>query len=655
MLGSRFCVFLRLIIIPLVLVFQSEAQQPYINNHQLDCENSSYDNITKGFKCNGVQPSCQSYLTFRSNTLYTSAVEIAYLLGATPSDIVSINNLTSEVSTLPIDTDLIIPVNCSCSGDYYQHNVTYKLRNSLETYFIVSNNTFQGLTSCQAMIAQNKYGVKELYASLDLLVPLRCACPTTNQAASGVKYLLSFLVTWGNSISYIAQLFGVDEQAVLDANQLNGNQNIYPFTPILVPLKTTPTKIVQSNTSSPPAPAPFSQPPAPTGHDSKKKRVYIGVGVGVGFVLLAALLGLLFCFYRRRRPIKTEWKPVPPKNVNVSQSSTDDYSAFPDSKSFPSTVSSQGFRDAVESLTVYKFQDLKNATANFSEYNRIQGAVYKGSINSDDAAIKVMKGDVSTEINLLKKINHSNIIRLSGFCVHEGNTYLVYEYVENGGVNDWLHSKKSQNLSWKQRVQIAYDVANALNYLHGYTNPPYIHKNLKTSNILLDTNFRAKVTNFGLARSVDGDEQGGLQLTRHVVGTYGYMSPEYIEHGVITPKLDVFAFGVIVLELLSGKEAASGDKNGGVELLSVSINSVLEGHNVREKLKGFIDPSLGNAYPLDLAFSIAQLAQNCVAHDLNARTSMSDVFVNLSKIVSSLSDWDPSDELDSFRSLSGVK
>lgn len=639
----------------LLLVLQSEAQQPYINNRQLACENHAYDNLTKGFQCNGVQSTCPSYVTFRSNTLYNSAAEIAYLLGATPADVASINNITSDVATLPIDTQLVVPVNCSCSGDYYQHNVTYELRDDSETYFTVSNNTFQGLTSCQAMVAQNEYGIRNLYPGLNLLVPLRCACPTRNQTTSGVKYLLSYLVTWGDSISYIADLFGVDQQAVLDANQLTEDQNIYPFTPILVPLKTKPTKIEPSRTSSPPAPAPHSPPAFSPNSTSSKKWVYVGVGVGAALLLLLSLLGLVFCFHRRRSTkTKSKSKPVPVPPKNFSESSTD-YSALPDnSKSFASSVSSQGFRDAVESLTVYKFQDLQRATVNFSQHNRIQGSVYKASIKGDDAAIKVMKGDVSSEINLLKKINHSNIIRLSGFCVHQGNTYLVYEYADNGAVSDWLHSNKFQacdTLSWKQRVQIAYDVANALNYLHRYTNPPYIHKNLKTSNILMDANFRAKVANFGLARSVDGHDQGGLQLTRHVVGTYGYMAPEYIEHGVITPKLDVFAFGVVVLELLSGREAASGDKNSGEELLSLLIDRVLEGDNVREKLRGFIDPSLKNAYPLDLAFSIAQLAKSCVAHDLNARPSMSDVFINLSKIVSSLSDWDPSDELDNSRSL----
>jgi serine/threonine protein kinase len=108
------------------------------------------------------------------------------------------------------------------------------------------------------------------------------------------------------------------------------------------------------------------------------------------------------------------------------------------------------------------------------------------------------------------------------------NTYLVYEHAENGSLTDWLHDNKypgSSPLAWKQRVQIAYNVADALNCLHNYTNPPYIHKNLKTSNILLDSSFRAKISNIGLARTLDNQDKGGpeVQLTRLMVGTHGYV------------------------------------------------------------------------------------------------------------------------------------
>jgi hypothetical protein len=498
---------------------------------------------------------------------------------------------------------------------------------------------------------QNPYGDRNLTVGLNLTVPLRCACPTRKQTASGIKYLLSYMITWGNDVPTIAEKFGTDEKTVRDANELTTDSIIFPFTPLLVPLKNKPGQINNTVVQAPTSPPQLPTDPTSSSSSSKKKWVFVGVGIGAGLLLLlSAFLLWFFCASPKKKtqPVPPITRPSPsPQPHSYLQSIDNSWS-----------VSTEGVRHVIESLTVYKFDDIEKATGFFNEANKIQGSVYRGSFKGDDAAVKVMKGDVSNEINLLKRINHTNIIRLSGFCVHAGNTYLVYEYAENGSVTDWLHSSKyqtSSTLAWKQRVQIAYDVADALNYLHNYTNPPYIHKNLKTSNILLDGNLRGKVSNFGLARTLENeDEGGGFQLTRHVVGTHGYMAPEYIENGVITPKLDVFAFGVVMLELLSGREAIGTDRDGdgGEELLSASIRVVLEGDNVREKLRGFIDASLRHEYPLDLAFSMAQLAKNCVAHDLNSRPAMSEVFMTLSKIFSSSLDWDPSDELQRSSSLS---
>ncbi|KAK9265559.1 hypothetical protein L1049_020883 [Liquidambar formosana] len=627
--------FLNLVIF-FIMLWQfpvSHCQQPYVNNEQLDCYNNS--TVTHGFACNGVSSTCPSYLTFRSSPPdYDTAASIASLLSADPSLIAQINNI-SIVEKIPMDTVVIVPVNCSCSSHYYQHNSSYVLKTESDNYYILANLTLQGLTTCQSLIDQNPYDSRELSAGMRLVVPLWCACPTANQTARGAKYLISYLTDWDDYIESIAEMFGVDPQMVFDANQLTEDSVIYPFTPILVPLENELSKI-QIAPSPPPPPSP-EPPPTTTGvTKSSKKWVFVGVGIGAG-LLLPALSGFVAYFFHRR---SKKGKSVSDSENRFSESAG--YKSIPENK--PCSVSSAGIQYAIGSFTVYEFEELQNATGFFSEANRIKGSVYRGSFKGDDAAIKMMRGDVSSELNILKQINHSNVIRLSGLCLHEGNTYLVYEYAENGSLSDWLHLKKYQSsfcLGWKQRVQIANDVADALNYLHNYTNPPYIHKDLKSSNILLDGNLRGKVANFGLARTVENQEKGGLQLTAHVVGTQGYMAPEYIENGMITPKLDVFAFGVVILELLSGREAASSDsnkKNGKEELLSASISQVFGGENVREKLRGFVDPSMRDEYPLDLAYSMAQLANNCVAYDPNSRPTMSEVSMTLSKILSSSMD-----------------
>lgn len=658
-LPSQSMAFLLLLLL-LLFPVQLHAQQSYVDNKQLDC-NQNYT-TTLGFVCNGAATSCPSYLTFRSTSTYNSPVSIAYLLSADASQIAAANNI-SDVDVLPIDTLVIVPVNCSCSQNYYQHNASYVLKQQGETYFSVANNTYQALTTCQAMITQNPYNFRRLFPDMRLAVPLRCACPTPNQTAAGFKYLLTYLIRQGETFEYIARAFsgaGADVQGVLDANMLTINDRIFFFTPILLPLKTEPTKENINTVASPPLPfPPPTLPTTPASDSTSRKWVFIGVGIGAGaLVLLSSFFVVWFFWYRHPRHHKSPLPP--PKLAEESGEAARPLSNW--------SVLSEGVRSAIETLTVYKFEDLEKATNSFAESNRINGSpVYRGSFKGDNAVVKIMKGDVTREIDALRQINHSHIVRLSGFCLHQGITYLVSEYAEKGSLTEWLRAgggiTKLQNkdsdekynsppsdrrqLGWKQRLQIAYDVADALNYLHNFTNPPYIHKNLKSSNILLDGNMRAKVANFGLARTLDTDDQA--VVTRHVVGTHGYMAPEYIESGLVTQKLDVFALGVIMLELLSGREPIAKVSNGNERkdeddglLLSQSIQGVLGGENVRENLRQFMDPRLGEEYPLELAYSMAELARSCVAHNLDARPNVSEVFMALSNLLSSSLDWDPS-------------
>ncbi|KAG6401376.1 hypothetical protein SASPL_138231 [Salvia splendens] len=586
------------------LAVQAEAQQSYVNNKQLNCEQSP--NTTLGFVCNAAT-SCTAYLTFRSTPTYNTPVTIAYLLSANASQIATANNI-SDLTPLPTDSLLIVPVPCSCSSSYYQHNASYTLKSRDETYFYVANNTYQSLSTCQALMAQNPYDLHHLLPKMTLAVPLRCACPTPSQTAAGFTSLLTYLLRQGEDANSIAAKFadaGADVPAIMNANMLNQTSTIFYFTPLLVPLKTEPT-LQNTNTNTTPTPSP-PQPLPPTNPDSSHKWIFIGVGIGAALLVILSVIALVWLFRHRRRSHKSS-NPLPTEEAPL-----------------PLSELSQGIRSAMETLSLYKLEELEIATNSFAESNRIAGSsVYHGWFNGNEAVVKVIKEDVSGEINTLRQINHSRIIRLSGFCLHQGTTYLVYEYAHNGSLKDWLHKPR---LDWKQRLQIAYDVADALNYLHNFTNPPYIHKNLTTANILLDSNMRAKLANFRLARALEFDKV----TTRHVVGAQGYMAPEYIETGLLTPKLDVFSFGVVMLELLSGREAAA-DK------LHESIGLVLSGDNVRDKLQGFMDPNLD--YPLELAYSVAQFAHSCVAHNLDVRPPISEVLLALSALLSSSTDWE---------------
>ncbi|KMT08334.1 hypothetical protein BVRB_6g141580 [Beta vulgaris subsp. vulgaris] len=671
---------------------QSTSQQTYLNNDQLDCNNNN--NATFGFQCNGNRSSCTAYVTFRSQPpSYGTPPNIAFLLNSSASEIGQLNNI-SELDPIPVGRLIIVPVRCSCTttrnrvsnttNRFYQHNARHRLQTLGDTYFSTANNTYQGLTTCQAMMAQNVYNMTNLVPGDELLVPLMCACPTTEQQRQyGSQYLLSYIVTWGDTPTRIAQMFGADYQSVLDANDLREDDIIYPFTPILVPLTSTPRL---TNLRSPPPPLPrqsdgrTSDGSGPdTGGGGANKGLFIGIGIGVGVVVL-----ILCCFlywFCVMRPAKKKPLPVFKSEEKGAYKVTESSSLFtPLPVSYTSSQTSNksssmgldGLKLAIGSLTAYKFKEIEKATGNFSKENKIKGTMFRGEFNGDEAAIKVLKGNVpNDEINILKHINHSNITRLSGYCTHEGNTYLVFEYAEKGSIDNWLLPQEKQEsegyddsfsrpvIGWKQRVQIACNIADALNYLHSYIQPPYIHKNLKSSNIVLDSNFRAKITNFGLARTIqDQSEIGVLHLTKHVVGTHGYLAPEYIENGAVTTKLDVFAFGVVMLELLSGKPAVkpSGTNKGGADdLLFIVIRKVFEGENVREKLVEFMDSNLRREYPLDLAYTMAQLGYKCVDPDFNSRPSMSEVSMTLSKIFSSSLDWDPSDELANSSSLSHTR
>lgn len=224
-------------------------------------------------------------------------------------------------------------------------------------------------------------------------------------------------------------------------------------------------------------------------------------------------------------------------------------------------------------------------------------------------------------------MNHGNLVRLEGFCIdpEDANCYLVYEYVENGSLQSWLHGETEEKLNWKTRLRIAIDVANGLQYIHEHTRPRVVHKDIKSSNILLDGNKRAKIANFGLAKS------GCNAITMHIVGTQGYIAPEYLADGVVSTKMDVFSFGVVLLELISGKEAL--DEEGRV--LWMSCTGVLEGKdaNVKAKrVKDWMDEVLvRESFSLDNMMNVMSIATACTHRDPTKRPSMVDIVYALCK------------------------
>lgn len=496
---------------------------------------------------------------------------------------------------------------------------------------MIANNTFQGLSTCQALRAQNSNLTGNIYAGTRITVPLRCACPTSNQTDVGVDYLLSYLITWGQAVSIISSIFGVDTGRTLEANGLSEQDfTIYPFTTLLVPLQNPPSS--NQTIASPPPPARSPAPPlsiTPSANSSSNKTwVYVLVGV-LGGVTLTSFIGfvLFFVFFRKTNKKKEIDQVIASETFDSIEKPS--LNKLEDEQEFLESLSFIG-----QSVKVYSFEELQSATEDFSPTYCIKGSVYRGTINGDFAAIKKMNGDVSKEINLLNRINHYNLIRLSGVCFNDGHWYLVYEYAVNGPLSDWIYRRDEsikKFLNWNQRIQIALDVATGLNYLHCYSSPPYVHKDLKSSNILLDSELRAKITNFDLARLAEG-QQGQFTLTRHIVGTKGYMSPEYVENGLISTKLDVYAFGVLMLELLTGRRVAALYEGVSTQLSEVLV-PVLNEEDGKDTLGNFMDPSLQGNYPAELVIYVARLINSCIMKDPSGRPDMNEIVQCLSTTV----------------------
>ncbi|XP_074290851.1 wall-associated receptor kinase-like 1 [Silene latifolia] len=247
-----------------------------------------------------------------------------------------------------------------------------------------------------------------------------------------------------------------------------------------------------------------------------------------------------------------------------------------------------------ENNLLFTADELDKATDHFNE-NRIlgrggQGTVFKGMMTDGSlVAIKMHKlGDQTqleefiNEIAILSGINHRNIVRLLGCCLETDVPLLVYEFIVNGALSKYLHHPQNDYpITWHMRLQIALDVASAIYHLRSTSSSPIFHKDIKTDNILLDEKYRAKLSDFGTSRSISIDKS---HLTTQVKGTFGYLDLEYHRTGQYNEKSDVFSFGVVIIELLTGKKAVYQTESGGRENLVLSFQEATENSAFQDML-----------------------------------------------------------------------
>ncbi|KAG6508760.1 hypothetical protein ZIOFF_034141 [Zingiber officinale] len=239
---------------------------------------------------------------------------------------------------------------------------------------------------------------------------------------------------------------------------------------------------------------------------------------------------------------------------------------------------------------------------------------------------------MTLQVDLLSRLHSGHLVGLIGYCADQHHRLLVFEYMPNGNLQHHLHPKsKNQNhrpLDWWTRLSIALDCARALEFLHEHTVPAVIHRDFKCSNILLDHNCRAKVSDFGMAK-VGSDKINGQILTR-VLGTTGYVAPEYASTGKLTTKSDVYSFGVVLLELITGRVPVDPARPQGEHVL---VSWALPRLTNREKVMEMVDPVLSGQFSKKELVQVAAIAAVCVQAEADYRPLMTDVVQSLIPLV----------------------
>nr|KYP58054.1 Serine/threonine-protein kinase PBS1 [Cajanus cajan] len=278
----------------------------------------------------------------------------------------------------------------------------------------------------------------------------------------------------------------------------------------------------------------------------------------------------------------------------------------------------------------FTFRELIVATEHFGQQNFLGqggfGRVYRGELRGEIVAVKQLdqesqqgNQEFMAEVNMLSLLHHPNLVNLVGYCSEGDQRLLVYEYMELGSLENHLYelAPDRQPLDWKTRMKIAFGAAKGLEYLHERS---VIFRDLKSSNILLGEDYHPKLSDFGLARSGPVGDQ--THVSTLVKGTYGYCAPEYLMTGHLTPKCDVYAFGVVILELITGRKAVDGSRPPDERHLVLWGRPLFKD---RKMFQTLADPLLGGNYPKRSLYNALAVAAMCVQHNPDARPVMPDV------------------------------
>ncbi|KAA3462416.1 Kinase superfamily protein isoform 2 [Gossypium australe] len=366
--------------------------------------------------------------------------------------------------------------------------------------------------------------------------------------------------------------------------------------------------------------------PSPSNNGKHSDWILV-FGISAGILVFAIVSVLIICsctFHEgKAKPKASPTEPVKPRTADV--------------------VAQAGSLAHPSSTRFLQYEELKEATNNFAPASILGeggfGRVFKGVL-SDGTAVAIKRltsggpqGDKEflVEVEMLSRLHHRNLVKLVGYYSSRdaSQNLLCYELVPNGSLEAWLHGPLGVNcpLDWDTRMNIALDAARGLAYLHEDSQPCVIHRDFKASNILLENNFHAKVADFGLAKQAP--EGRTNYLSTRVMGTFGYVAPEYAMTGHLLVKSDVYSYGVVLLELLTGRTPVDMSQPSGQENLVTWARPILRD---KDRLQELADPRLGGKYPKEDFVRVCTIAAACVAPEASQRPTMGEVVQSLKMV-----------------------
>lgn len=348
----------------------------------------------------------------------------------------------------------------------------------------------------------------------------------------------------------------------------------------------------------------------------------LGVTLSSGLFLLAVGMWLLCKVHRKRKAAKQKHKFFKRNGGLLLQQQT------------------HFLQGSVNRTNLFSSGDLEKATDKFNASRILgqggQGTVYKGMLE-DGMIVAVKKSkaleeenleEFINEIILLSQINHRNVVKILECCLETEVPMLVYEFIPNRNLFDHLHNQSEDfPMTWEVRLRIAWEVADALSYLHSAASVPIYHRDVKSTNILLDEKHRAKVSDFGISRSVPLDD---THLTTVVQGTVGYVDPEYLQSNHFTGKSDVYSFGVVLIELVTGGKPVSLLRPQEVRMLGAYFLEAMR----NDRLDDILDARIKEECDQEEVLAVARLARRCLRLNSEHRPTMRDVFIELDRIQS---------------------